>query len=112
MSWKKSLPRCEGRTYFAHRIVLCLTSEYFEKLLDGGMVESTMSCVRLQLPADTVEPVLRFLYAGGDSPVELDQALEMLVAADMLQLPALARQCDRLQEEASFEGFLKSNIKP
>lgn len=94
--------KCESKSFLVHRIVLCARSEWFEKALTGGFVESGASKIELhEDDEDIVQYMLRYCYTL-DIPDGLVnhvkyQPLSFLVhlhaAAEKYVLPHLARLC-------------------
>ncbi|KAI6784274.1 BTB/POZ domain-containing protein-like protein [Emericellopsis cladophorae] len=78
--------------YPAHKAML-IRSEYFEKMFSGDFVESRRSdnlrIVTLDCTPEILELILTFLYTESTDRISLDQALDLLYAADMLFLDTL-----------------------
>ncbi|PNH05722.1 putative tRNA-dihydrouridine synthase, partial [Tetrabaena socialis] len=93
-----------GRTFHAHRGLLCARSDYFQQRLGGGFAES--SAQQLTLPeaaADAFGVVLRFVYTdAADIPAALAQAVAEL--ADRLLLPELFQQATAVVEASVSPG--------
>lgn len=48
----------------AHRIILAARSDYFRAMLYGGLVESTQTEIRLDIPLQPFRTLLRYIYSG------------------------------------------------
>ncbi|PNH05732.1 ARM REPEAT PROTEIN INTERACTING WITH ABF2 [Tetrabaena socialis] len=93
-----------GRTFHAHRGLLCARSDYFQQRLGAGFEES--SAQQLTLPeadADAFGVVLCWVYKGAaDIPAALAQAVAEL--ADRLLLPELFKQAVAVVEASVSPG--------
>jgi hypothetical protein len=87
----------EGKTFSAHRNILCAASEYFFRMFTGNMVESSQNTITLSaISSPMFQIVLDFIY-GTVSDSEMIEKMEsevcsvedVLHASDMLQLDSL-----------------------
>ena len=86
----------EGRTFSAHRLVLCARSPYMKGLFLSGMAESASSAVELEdLQASVFEALLTWMYTG-ESKLETALLPELLQAAGRLQIVALEAAVEAL----------------
>ena len=93
----------EGRTFKAHRLVLCAASDYMKSCFDGGLAESESASVTLKdMSSSTFEALLTWCYEGHS---HIDEALlpELLAAASRLQVAPL-------QDAA--EGMIIARLTP
>ncbi|XP_002736418.1 kelch-like protein 28 [Saccoglossus kowalevskii] len=89
------------KEYKAHTAVLVASSPYFEALLRSGMKESVENRVELHgISNVAMEIVLQYMYSGCID-VDLFNALEVLVAADLFLMTSL---------KSMNEHFLSNNI--
>ena len=81
--------------FFAHRIVLAASSDYFHGMFAHGMKESNQEVIELKdesISAAALKIVLDSIYSG-DLQVNDENVLEVLVAADHLQVTSVVQQC-------------------
>jgi BTB/POZ domain/Kelch motif len=86
---------------YAHRAILMARSNYFRAMLTG-FAESKQQRITLQgVTRSVMLAVLQFLYANS-APVDADSAVDVMLAAQMWNLPELSRLCEaRLERELS-----------
>lgn len=77
----------------AHRLVLAAASEYFRACLTGPMQESSDKVIALSgIDDEALGELINFAYCGRVSLTE-ETVLELLVAANRLQMPQVVTQC-------------------
>ncbi len=77
----------------AHRLVLAAASEYFRACLTGSMQESSEKVINLAGMDDgALGELVNFAYCGRVHLTE-ETVLELLVAANRLQMPQVMEQC-------------------
>ncbi|XP_012683328.2 actin-binding protein IPP [Clupea harengus] len=82
-----------GRVFGVHRLVLAASGPYFAALFSGAMSEAHEEEVRIEgVEAEVFEKLLEFVYTGSID-VTVDNAQELMVAADMLQLSEVVAIC-------------------
>ncbi|KAI8381132.1 uncharacterized protein BYT42DRAFT_293592 [Radiomyces spectabilis] len=79
-----------------HRLVMVARWPHFTHLLDSGMVESLNSSLTLPEPFSVLEAFVRFLYTDTlDESLSTDLVSDLLVMANLYQLPRLLALCVR-----------------
>lgn len=74
--------------------VLTAVWPFFETMLSSGMREASENVVALDAPESTVEAMLRYLH-GQDLNLHFDEAVELVMVAQMYQLPELLAIVER-----------------
>jgi hypothetical protein len=92
----------------AHRVVLASQSDYFDCLLYGPMREGRASQISLEdTPAEAFRELLRFIYSGSVSSVDLTTAMDLHILADRFGFPHLKEGIEtRLASIISVENVL------
>ena len=99
-------------TLYCHRIVLCLGSEYYQKMLSSNFIECNGKVVVTDVSSSTMIKVLQYLYVGDIS--ESDADIDLLYAADKYEIAKLQAFSEsiilkRLNIETVFDVALAAN---
>lgn len=89
-----SIKCSDGETVEVNRPVLAAVWPFFETMLNSGMRESSENTVQLDAPKSTVEIVIRYLH-GQDLDLQFVNAVDLVVVAQMYQLPELLEIVNR-----------------
>lgn len=75
----------------AHKLILTMSSSYFEALLTNGLAESSQNEVKLQVPLEAFKAILKFIYTGRISlfDYDADQIVEIFDLANMYGFDSL-----------------------
>ena len=86
-----------GKEFKAHRRVLSQANPFFEKMLNGDMRESNEGVVRLDMLTELgLRDILEFIYTGSVQISAEDNAQELIVMADYLDLSHLKNLAERI----------------
>ncbi|PFX17735.1 Kelch-like protein 12 [Stylophora pistillata] len=84
-----------GKEFYAHRVILSASSDYFCAMFTGDMEESHKSVVELHgLDSDTMEFILDFVYTE-TIQVSVENVQPLLPAACLLQLTELSKAAEK-----------------
>jgi len=91
----------EGRSFYAHKIILATASKRFKAMLSNRSVEEndgSNPCIEISdIKYEIFTLVIQFLYSGAvDDPVDQIKILELLQASQFFMLDSLKRHCERL----------------
>ena len=90
--------RVEGRTFYAHKLVLVTASSRFASMLGSRFCEGTPPVLQINdIRYEIFHLVMVYLYNGGARSlhqVEAGDVLELMAAANFFQLPGLLRYCE------------------
>eukprot|EP00742_Colponemidia_sp_Colp-10_P005408 GILJ01005778.1.p1 GENE.GILJ01005778.1~~GILJ01005778.1.p1 ORF type:complete len:803 (-),score=109.40 GILJ01005778.1:84-2492(-) len=91
----------EGQAIRAHRSVLCARSQYFEAMLQkSGMRETQEPEIPVHdVPYKVFWLVIQYLYEG-EIKLDVETAIEMIVAANLFGLESLVKICERALKDA------------
>jgi len=94
-----------GHRIHAHRAILAKRSEHFAAMFRSGMRESLEREICIpNIPSSIFKLMLEFLYTDGVKiNIDIEQAVDLYVAADLYQL-------DRLKEMCSFVVKRNMNV--
>ena len=86
----------DGKEFKAHRRVLSEASSFFQKLLNSDMKESNEGVVQLKMLTELgMRDILEFIYTGNVQISDANNAQELIVMADYLDLPHLKTLAER-----------------
>lgn len=111
----------ENLQFYCHQVFLCGHSDFFKALISDHFQEqpqltSGILTIRLRhLSAEIFRHIIIYIYSGKAEFDNIDEALEVLVAADMMLLPGLKKLCggilsDCITEENVIELYQCSQI--
>jgi len=87
--------KCGGKIFYCHRIILAKRSQYFGRMLESGMKESTIKVIELEyIDVDILEAILKYIYGGEINNLEKD-AVDLLKAAGMFIIEDLKNICEK-----------------
>ena len=90
--------RVEGRTFYAHKLVLVTASSRFSSMLGSRFCEGSPPVLQINdIRYDIFHLVMVYLYNGGARSlhqVEAGDVLELMAAANFFQLPGLLCYCE------------------
>lgn len=106
--------KTQGRSFEVHKFVVASRCPYFKALLVSGMCETRSASVELpQVSADAFEIVVEWMYTDkfsplfGDSAIDVDLGVQVMLAANMLGLSSLMRMAEiALQRPITPENVL------
>ena len=99
-------------TLYCHKIVLCLGSEYYQKMFSGHFIEGNGKVVVTDVSSSTMIKVLQYLYVGDINEADVD--IDLLYAADKYEIAKLQSFSEsvilkRLNIETVFDIALAAN---
>ena len=74
-------------TLYCHKIVLCLGSEYYQKMFSEDFIECNGKVVVTDVSSSTMIKVLQYLYVGDMNEADVD--IDLIYAADKYQIAKL-----------------------
>lgn len=83
-----SLKSEDGKEVKVHKTVLEGLWPFFRGMVESKMKEVTQKCVKLPIPKSTLDVLVRYFY-GEALELELEDAANLIVAAQMYDLPEL-----------------------
>ena len=93
----------ENQRLPAHRVMLAARSEYFRALLYGGLSESKQNEIHLKVPVDAFKALLRYIYSGHLSLVQMDED-------NILDTLGLANQYGLSELELAISDYLRQHL--
>ncbi|KAK5165452.1 Kelch-like protein 10 [Saxophila tyrrhenica] len=109
--------RCGDREWPAHRAILCVRSEYFDKALSGALKEATENTIELHDDhPNAVHAMLEWFYSGNYSYCQTHSIFELCVLVhdvanrhllDDLKMCALEAFSDSEINPSNIEGFVR-----
>ena len=104
--------RVGGEEFFAHRSVLAASSDFLYALLMGGWKESNEEVICLDgVDADSFRSLLNFIYSAELRASDVDDLVQLLVAAEQLGIVTARPICvQRLQERLDLPNALRMRL--
>ncbi|XP_074618294.1 kelch-like protein 26 [Acropora palmata] len=91
--------------FVAHRIVLAANSDYFQAMFAHGMKESNQDVIELKhenISVTAMKIMMDSIYSG-EINVNDENVLEVLIAADHLQVASVVEQCCKYLTQLRFD---------
>lgn len=101
----------QGRTFLAHRVALCCSSEYFADFFSSTKGNKTPFELKIKgVTADAFAAFLEFCYTG-EITVSPGIAADILIMADFLRVTPLRERCDVVAENLPLDQSLKMVVR-
>lgn len=101
---------CEGKFYYAHKLVLAACSEYFEDMFQHTSCKHPIVVLK-DVASKELEALLSYMYAGVASVAQNDLA-SLIRAAEALRIKGLAVPDDNETQDCGSSGNDVTNQKP
>ncbi|XP_071551406.1 uncharacterized protein [Panulirus ornatus] len=101
---------CEGKFYYAHKLVLAACSEYFEDMFQHTSCKHPIVVLK-DVASKELEALLSYMYAGVASVAQNDLA-SLIRAAEALRIKGLAVPDDNETQDCGSSSNNETNPKP
>ena len=86
--------RVDNRQFQCHKLILASRSDYFQALLESGMMETHLDEITLEgIPSFLFQEILKYLYSGLVPKDLKDYAMDLFPHADQYLLEDLKEAC-------------------
>ena len=93
----------EDKQFHCHKFVLCMRSEYFSLMLNGGWLETNQKIIKLNdISKSSFQTMLKFLYTN--------QLIEGTGASDLYELMSLAEMHNNQALKFNIKSFIRINL--
>lgn len=87
----------EGKTIFAHKVILAARSEHFRAMFFRGLKESKETDINMHgVQYISFYDCLKYIYSGEVTIANADHAVELIEAANYFKLDHLKAQCESI----------------
>uniref|UniRef100_A0A6A7G5L9 Serine-rich adhesin for platelets-like isoform X2 n=1 Tax=Hirondellea gigas TaxID=1518452 RepID=A0A6A7G5L9_9CRUS len=99
----------DEHTFYAHKIVLCVASSYFRRVLSDHSPGVRSVIVLRDIPHNEMRNVLQFLYTG-EATVDASELQSFMRTAQLLEITSLCDNAVHFPEQVPYDNDTRQNL--